>query len=313
MTYAVSFILPALNESQNIRGAITSIHRYASCLDAYEIIVVDNGSTDDTVQIAQNEGAIVYCKPGLTVGALRNFGASKAQYTYLAFLDADVFLSHMWRERIIPVLNRLSEKAFIITGSTCGIGDNPSLIEYCWWGQVKDRKRLNYINSGHMVLRRDVFHKLGGFDEELTTGEDVEFCQRQRDVKVEILDDAALSVVHEGYPKTWYQFFKRERWHGLGDYSSFSLFMRSKPALIATIQATLLISSLAFCVVTGNYYWLLLYPSFILPVYFLAAYQRSPAINRCLMVNACLYMAYFWARAFALLGALSKRNYSRKR
>ena len=54
------------------------------------------------------------------------------------------------------------------------------LIEPCWWGQAKEKNKINYINSGHMIVQRRVFQKLGGFDEQLKTGEDSEFCQRQR-------------------------------------------------------------------------------------------------------------------------------------
>lgn len=312
MNHSVSFIVPALNESLHIRGAIASINKYSAHLDEYEILVIDNGSNDDTVGIAENIGATVYCKPGLSLGALRNFGASIARYDYLVFLDADVYLTPMWQERILKVIERLTENELVIAGSTYGIPANPSLIEACWWGQATGREKVNYINSGHMIVRRQVFNKLGGFDVNLKTGEDSEFCQRERREPVDIVHDPDLFVIHEGYPKTWRQFFKRERWHGLGDYNSLSIFKRSKPALVSIAQAVLSVAAFILSVATGNFCWLLLYPTIILPVCILAAYKRSHAINRCLVVNAGLFLTYFWARAIALMDVQLERNCSRK-
>ena len=313
MDTSVSFILPTLNEARHIEGFIRSIRKHTSCLDTYEVVVVDNGSTDSTTKIAHQCGARVYSKPGLTVGALRNFGASMAKYANLVFLDADVYLTARWEMSILKTLDRLSGNAYIIAGSTCGISANPSLIESCWWGHASVKTKANYINSGHMIVHCHVFQALGGFDERLKTGEDAEFCQREREIEVEIYHDPSLHVIHNGYPKTWYDFFKRERWHGLGDYSSISLFIRSKPALLATTQAAVLVIASFLCLASGKFYWFMLYPLYILPISFLAAYKRAPTANLCLIVNTTLYFIYFWARTFALLDFMAKRKYTHNR
>jgi hypothetical protein len=236
-----------------------------------------------------------------------------AKYEYLVFLDADVYLTQEWQERVLYMLKLLTEEGYAIAGSTCGIGTNPSLIERCWWGMTTQKKKFNYINSGHMIVRRDVFHALGGFDEKLKTGEDAEFCQRPRNVKVSIIHDAKLHVVHEGYPKTWYQFFRRERWHGLGDYTSIDLFKSSRPAMISIAQAVLFVAACSWAAGTGNFFYFMLYPTIVLPISLLAAYRRSPQVNICLCINTGLFLTYFWARTFSLFDALSNRRHSRHR
>lgn len=313
MEKKISFILPTLNEARYLRGVIASIHQYASQLEAYEIIVVDNGSKDDTVAIAEKSGARVFCISEVNVGALRNLGAEKSKYDYLVFLDADVFLTSRWQERISDVLDILTDTAYIITGSSCGIGSQPGWIEKYWWGQANCYRPPSYINSGHMVVNRRIFKELGAFDETLKTGEDSDFCRRARKESIEIVNDAKLHVIHEGYPKTLSQFFKRERWHGLGDISSMGTFLRSKPALIATIQSALLVVAFVLALAAQDPLWLFLYPAFILPVCFLAAHKRCPTISGCLIVNTALYFIYFWARALGFLGAFLKIRFSRHR
>lgn len=309
----VSFILPALNERDHIVVAISSIHCYATQLCAYEIIVVDNGSTDGTERLAQEAGANVYCLPGVSVAALRNLGAHQARYEYLVFLDADVALTTEWQHRIRPLLAELDGSACTISGSTCGIGGTPSTLQHCWWGRVRPKRQHKYINSGHMVVRRRDFLELGGFNEALRTGEDSEFCQRVRTVAVRILHDDGLKVVHDGYPATTTQFFRRERWHALGDYSSLRIFLRSKPALASVIQLIVLVASILFSFLSSNLSWLMMYPLTVAPLCLFAAYSRAPRFDTCLLMNTFLYFVYFNARAAALVDVALKRRYSRKR
>ena len=80
MATSISCVIPALNEAENIERLISSIlsQQLGPNLEIKEIIVVDNGSQDNTTSLAQAMGASVYVKPKLTIGALRNFGAKKA-------------------------------------------------------------------------------------------------------------------------------------------------------------------------------------------------------------------------------------------
>ena len=311
--HTVSFILPALNEARHIGGALASVHQYAGRFAAYEIIVVDNGSSDATASLAAAAGAEVLVLPGVNVGALRNFGAARARYDNLVFLDADVYLSPEWQEKICAVLDRLVGGEPVVAGSTCGVGADPGWIERCWWGRARPRARHNYINSGHMVIRRSVFFELEGFDERLKTGEDAEFCQRRRDVRVEILHDADLKVLHEGYPRTLGQFFRRERWHALGDYSGWAIFLRSKPALIACGQLGLLAVALVLALATKKIVWLAGYPAFVVPICLLAAYRRTLGGCCCLVVNGFLFWVYLMARGVAVVDVAVRRRYVRKR
>ena len=68
-----SIIIPAKNEEHNIGKCLDSILAVDFQLERFEVIVVDNGSTDRTVQVSKTKGATVYFEPELTISGLRNF------------------------------------------------------------------------------------------------------------------------------------------------------------------------------------------------------------------------------------------------
>ncbi|BBO73272.1 glycosyl transferase [Desulfosarcina widdelii] len=87
ITAIVSIVIPAYNESNNIGNVISEIKKLH--LDA-EIIVVDDGSTDDTAKVAQNAGAIVYSHPyNIGNGAAVKTGIRMAKGEILVFMDGD--------------------------------------------------------------------------------------------------------------------------------------------------------------------------------------------------------------------------------
>jgi glycosyltransferase involved in cell wall biosynthesis len=94
MTHHFSFIVPALNEEACIAACIQSIQAQQEM--KLEIIIVDNGCTDKTVEIARQMGCVVVSekKPGLSHA--RNAGGNAAQGDILCFIDADGVLSNTW-------------------------------------------------------------------------------------------------------------------------------------------------------------------------------------------------------------------------
>ena len=89
----ISVIVPALNEGSVIRRCLASLQQQRLPSDCFEVIVVDNGSTDRTREIARSFGGslavTVLERSGVRIAALRNLGAATARGEFLAFLDAD--------------------------------------------------------------------------------------------------------------------------------------------------------------------------------------------------------------------------------
>jgi glycosyltransferase involved in cell wall biosynthesis len=230
-------IIPAYNEARYIADTLRALARVAAPAPA-EIIVVDNGSTDDTVALAGQAGARVLVRPGVSVAALRNAGRAEASGDVLAFLDADCIPSPDWLHWAIA---SMQDGGPSVTGSRVALPENGSWVERAWFSvPPQGRRHVPYINSGNLVVTRGVFDRVGGFDETLISGEDSDFCRRASLVAPVIADDR-IRVVHHGNPKTVRQFFAREIWHGMGALGSSARSLGNKPLLgaIAVLVLTL--------------------------------------------------------------------------
>src|SRR5687767_7343597 len=100
----VSVIIPAHNAEAWIAETIASVT--AQTYRHVEIVVVDDGSTDDTGSIAADHGALVVETPGTGPGGARNAGMATARGEYLQFLDADDLLAPAKIDRQVSLLER---------------------------------------------------------------------------------------------------------------------------------------------------------------------------------------------------------------
>jgi glycosyltransferase involved in cell wall biosynthesis len=311
----LSIIIPTLNEEVHIGGVLDSIRENIEGRFRYEVIVVDNGSNDRTVEIAQKKEAKCLHAPGYSISSLRNLGASEACSDILVFLDADVYLGKDWGARIKPVMERLYGDHDIITGSHYGISEENNWIERIWFAPRTAQKEVNYINGGHLIVHRSQFARAGGFDPKMETGEDYEFCVRARRTGARIENDSDLKVVHAGYPKNIKSFFGRERWHARGDYKSLKTLASSKPALVCLANLCLTVACVIGTVIRPQlwYLFLLAYISLLTAVSLAASIHKNRGmINSSLIGTVFLYMVYFIARTISMVDIIVKLVVARK-
>lgn len=299
----ISFIIPALNEEAHINGVLASIRENLEGCYQYEVILIDNGSSDRTVEIAKKNGAICFDSPGSTISSMRNRGAAEASSDIFVFLDADVYLGKDWGGRIGAVLERLHRQPQILTGSIYGISSENNWIEKAWFAPRTTMKETNYINGGHLIIHRSLFAEVGGFDCELETGEDYEFCVRARRMGALIENDPELKVVHAGYPKDLKRFFLRERWHARGDYKSLKALGSSKPALVSL--ANLCMAGTCTFGIVISQSWLVFSAAYL---FLLAGVSLAASIHRGrgnyhpgFWCTVLLYMVYFTARTVSIV------------
>ena len=238
----ISVVIPSYNEEKYVANCLSSILECRYPHDELEIILVDNGSTDNTLNIAKRFDVTILVDKHKTIGGLRNLGAQHARGNILAFLDADCTVSPLWLYNAGKILEN---KDIGITGSRLNSSGLDSWVERSWilYLQTKQQKDgfVKYINSGNCFVRREVFEAVGGFSETLTTNEDVDLCEKISNFGYSIYHCKKIMAVHWGYPKTIKQFFKRELWHGIGDVErNIGMFWKSKPILISLYNIALL-------------------------------------------------------------------------
>jgi glycosyltransferase involved in cell wall biosynthesis len=217
----ISIIIPAYNEEKYISGCLRAIVEFGVKgieKEDYEIIIVDNGSSDKTVELAErfrnSENLTICSRPNDNIAMLRNFGVSISAGEYLAFVDADCIVPNNWCLRGVE---KLKNKNVGAAGCKYSVSEHSSWIAKTW-DLNNSAKRINGevsgLPSGGLFMRKTVFVKLNGFDEKLETNEDFDLCYRIIDNGFKVLSNIKLSVIHLGAPNSFLEFYNREKWHG---------------------------------------------------------------------------------------------------
>lgn len=163
----ISFIIPAYNEEKRILQCINSIRSEVFRYNTHwEIIVVDNNSTDWTAVTASRAGAIVIKEEKKGVVWARQAGANIAKYELLAFIDADAIMPKNW---IAATIKHFFDDTVVGASGRLRFYDVPDYIN-------KVNKYLYYplamflhhyyptMQGGNFVIRKSAFEKMGGFD-----------------------------------------------------------------------------------------------------------------------------------------------------
>ncbi len=299
--FTISFVIPAYNE-QEIIGKTLLLIKHLMRDISYEVIVVDNGSTDGTANIVRQFDAKLLIDASKTIAGLRNLGASHAKGQILVFLDADVMITEQWVENIFKASERIDNvDGAMITGSRCGISNTSGWIEKYWFLPMCYDKEVNYINSGHLIVEKTYFDKLGGFNANMITGEDYEICLRAKEKGYIIENDPELYVIHEGYPKTISNFIKREIWHGTQDVRSFHDFISSKVAIAGFIYLVMPLFGIVAGMLTKSFVPVLFCCTISLAIALTAALSKRRKYPLNIGAYFLIYNIYFFSRGLSLV------------
>ncbi len=187
----VSVVIPAYNEADFIRRALDSLQRQ-DCQD-FEVIVVDNNSTDATAVIARQYGARVIVQKEQGVGKARQLGFAAARADIIATTDADTKLPPDWISRIISRFG--SDPALLAYGGLYSLHSGPKLARWffpkrAYWLWRIDQKFSGSwsLPGANMAVRASAFAAIGGFNQELQLGEDADLSQRLGKIGTVVLD-----------------------------------------------------------------------------------------------------------------------------
>jgi glycosyltransferase involved in cell wall biosynthesis len=184
----LSFVIPCHNSARTLEACLVSIQKASRALEASQVIVVDNASTDITAKIAREFGVEVVEAQPASRSRARNAGLAHCKHPWVAFVDSDVILDERWAVEMLLACER----------EGCAGGQGPITPTPCYpvslshfrrrAGELKTQKTFNalaaksfespLVNTAACLYRRVALEECGGFDPMLPRHEDIDLSKR---------------------------------------------------------------------------------------------------------------------------------------
>jgi len=222
----VSIIVPVLNRQEIIGKCIESLLK----LDypSFEVVVVDNGSTDNTREVVLNYPVKLVVKEGGGPYVARNEGIREANGEIVAFTDSDCIVSQNWLRNLIK--NYTDNKIGGVCGEIFSYSPHSIAEKFADLIGVQRVEKLNLTNqrgplkrdpnrflsadsvAANASYRKTVLKEVNGFDEEIISGGDVEIGWRVLDAGYDLIFDPEAVVWHKHRDSLWKLFKQFFRW-----------------------------------------------------------------------------------------------------
>ncbi|HLX11628.1 MAG TPA: glycosyltransferase [Bacteroidota bacterium] len=197
----VSIIIPVKNGEQTIAACLRAIKR--SYYKNYEVIVVDDHSTDATAEIVRQYSVrLLNAENGTGPNFARNLGASQAQGEVLIFIDSDIVVR---RETILGIVEDLEDETVdAVVGIYTARHRHETLVSQyknLWvrYSYIKSPAAIDWLFGAISGIKREAFQNLGGFNSEFQAkygGEDLELGKRFAEANLHIILDMDIEVEH---------------------------------------------------------------------------------------------------------------------
>ncbi|MFQ3237726.1 MAG: glycosyltransferase involved in cell wall biosynthesis [Paraglaciecola sp.] len=307
----VSFIIPHKGRFEMLIQTIESISAQDWDLEQLEVLVVSQ-----TPQIAKQilcSGAKltvkVFIRPeNETISALRNYGFSQSNSPFLAFLDADIWLSENWVGQMHQHL--CANPGRIIVSATQICHHNAPILEKIRTSLSNAEIDTNvaFLPGRNLFMRNNAFSRIGGFPEHLITCEDYYFTDQAAQLG-ELYYTSSATYVHLGEDKAYKPMFDKEIWRGQSNLQSIAgrkIPFREWPSFLVPPGITLTFLLALILLLTGLYQGglLLLALSFI-PIFLYSFRLYKLANNQIAFISIFkFYAVYFPARAIGTFAGL---------
>lgn len=237
----ISVVIPALNEEKLLPFCLQSLLNQNYPRDQYEIIVVDNGSTDKTSQIAESFGVAIYKYNGInTCGATRQFGTTKTQAPIIAFTDADSKVPHDW----LSTIDTLFKDQNLVSVGGKILPDKNNFFLFCIYTfydifyLVNQFFHKTILWGLNFAVRKSAFDKVGGFNITLASSEDWDLAIRlqKKFGRKSVYYAKNLPVYSSIRKQRSVSIFARYAWDGIRNYINVVLLGNTQSSDIVNVR-----------------------------------------------------------------------------
>lgn len=253
----ISVIIPAYNSSKFIPLCLEALSK--STYENYEIILVDDASTDDTAQIAESMGCRVFIMDKQSGPAVaRNFGSKEAKGEIVLFIDSDVLVKSNTIELVASTFSQNPDISALFGSYDDSPSDTDFLSQYRnllhHYVHQQANEDSNSFWAGCGAIRKDVFLELNGFDYKRFAEpsiEDIELGHRMIAAGYKIKLDKELQVTHLKH-WGWHSMIKTDIFNRAVPWSRLILQTKSLPQdlnlRISDRISTALVGILLICI-----------------------------------------------------------------
>lgn len=215
----VSVIIPAYNAEKTIGQCLKALAEQSYPADSYEVIVVDDGSTDKTASLAQHYAIRYIRQENQGPAAARNNGVQQAKGQIVLFTDSDCVADFNWIKEMVRSFDEpevMAAKGAYKTLQKSIVARFAQLEFEERFDMLKKVDSIDMVDTYAAGFRRDIFLKMGGFDTSfpVANNEDTELSYRMSSLSYRMVFNPQAIVYHLNHPDSIAKYARLKFWRG---------------------------------------------------------------------------------------------------